>query len=202
MATLLKIGPADHGRPLTLEEFLTASSQEGYHYELIGGKLYVSPTPNPQENWAEMWLTSLLLMYARAHPEVINYVTTKCRVFVPGSEEVTAPEPDLGAYRDYPRDRGPHDLRWVEVSPLLVVEVLVEGNPDKDLNRNVELYRQVPSIREYWILDAREDAAHPTLLVYRRRDRRRWRKVLTVEPGATYTTDLLPGFALVLDTCT
>ena len=202
MTTLLKLGPADHGRPLTLEEFLTASGQEGYHYELIRGKLYVSPTPNPQENWAEEWLGTLLRFYAHGHPAIVNYISCKCKIIVPGAEEVTAPEPDLGAYRDYPRDRGPHDLRWEEVSPILVVEILVEGNPDKDLNRNVELYRQVPSIREYWILDAREDAALPTLLVYRRRDRRRWRKVLAVEPGATYTTDLLPGFSLVLDTRT
>jgi Uma2 family endonuclease len=199
MTTLLKIGPADHGRPLTLEEFLSAEGQEGFHYEIIGGKLYVSPMPNPSENWAEEWLGDLLRFYVRAHPGVINYVSSKARVFVPGAAEVTAPEPDLAAYHDYPRHRAPRDLRWEEVSPLLVVEILVEGDPDKDLNRNVELYRQVASIQEYWILDAREDAMLPALLVYRRRDRRRWRKVLTIEPGGVYSTDLLPGFNLTLD---
>jgi len=200
MATLLKLGPADHGRPLALEEFLSAEGQEGYRYELIGGKVSVSPTPNPPENWAEEWLGELLRGYARAHPHVVNYVSGKCRVFVPGAEEVTAPEPDLAAYHDFPRSRGPRDLRWDEVSPVLVVEVLVEGDPAKDLDRNVELYRQVPSIQEYWILDGRQSVAQPTLLVYRRRDRRRWRKLLRAEPGETYTTELLPGFSLPLDT--
>jgi Uma2 family endonuclease len=200
MTTLLKIGPADHGRPLTLEEFQSADGQEGFRYEIIGGKLYVSPMPNPSENWAEEWLGDWLRLYARAHSGVINYVSSKARVFVPGIAEVTAPEPDLAAYHNYPCDRAPRDLRWEEVSPLLVVEVLVGGDPDKDLNRNVELYRQVASIQEYWILDAREDATLPTLLVYRRRDRSRWRKVLTVEPASTYTTDLLPGFSLTLNT--
>jgi Uma2 family endonuclease len=57
----------------------------------------------------------------------------------------------------------------------------------------------VPSIKEYWILDAREDADFPTLLVYRRRGRR-WQEPITVGPNATYTTPLLPGFTLSLDT--
>ena len=202
MATLLKLGPADHGRPLSLEEFLAAEGQEGYHYELIGGKVYVSPTLNLPENWTEIWLMEMLSDYSRQHPEVTNYVTNKSRVFVPGAEEVTAPEPDLAAYHDFPRHRAPRDLRWDEVSPFLVVEVLAESDPDKDLDRNVELYRQVPSIQEYWIIDARRSAEQPTLLVYRRRDRRRWRKLLTVEPGEIYRTDLLPGFSLTLDTTT
>jgi Uma2 family endonuclease len=202
MATLLKLGPADHGRPLSLEEFLGAEGQEGYHYELIGGKLYVSPTPNLPENSAELWLMGLLRDYSRLHPEVINFVSNKGRVFVPGAEEPTAPVPDLAASHSFPRKRAPRDLHWKEVSPILVVEVLAESDPDKDLNRNVELYLQVPSIQEYWVVDARQSAEQPTLLVYRRRDRRRWRKLLTIEPGATYQTDLLPGFSLALDTTT
>jgi hypothetical protein len=32
---MLKLGPADHGRPMTLEEFETASALDGYQYELI-----------------------------------------------------------------------------------------------------------------------------------------------------------------------
>ena len=35
--TLIKIGPADHGRPISLEEFEHAKVQEGYLYELAGG---------------------------------------------------------------------------------------------------------------------------------------------------------------------
>ena len=194
MATLLKLGLADHGRPLALEEFLAAEGQEGYRYELIGGKVYVSPTPNPPENWAEEWLGELLHAYARAHPEVINYVSGKCRVFVPRAEEVTAPEPDLAAYHAFPRLRGPQGLRWDEVSPVLVVKVLVEGDPDKDLDRNVELYRQVPSLQEYWILDGRQSVTHPRLLVYRRRDRRRWRNSLLSKRERPIIPDCCPAF--------
>jgi hypothetical protein len=46
MKTVLVLGPADHGRPMTREEFDAARDQEGYHSELIEGKAYVSPLPN------------------------------------------------------------------------------------------------------------------------------------------------------------
>ena len=39
MATVLKIGPADHGRPMTLDEFQAGDYEEGYKYELIDGEL-------------------------------------------------------------------------------------------------------------------------------------------------------------------
>jgi hypothetical protein len=32
MATVLKIGPVDHGRPMTLEEFHASDYEEGYQY--------------------------------------------------------------------------------------------------------------------------------------------------------------------------
>ena len=44
MSTVVKrLEPADHGRPMIVEEFVAASTVEGYRYELIDGKLYVSP---------------------------------------------------------------------------------------------------------------------------------------------------------------
>ena len=83
------------------------------------------------------------------------------------------------------------------MSPVLVIEIASEDDPAKDFVRNVRLYRQVPSIREYWILDNREDADRPTMQVHRRVGRR-WR-VLNLAFGETYTTRLLPGFKLLLD---
>jgi Uma2 family endonuclease len=198
MATVTKIGPADHGRPMTLEEFLAGSYDEGYKYELIDGKLYVSPEPDLPQGLVERWLFRKLDRYSDEHPEVLNWVYSKTRVFVPGRRRVTCPEPDLAAYHDFPLDADYRDIRWQDVSPVLVVEVLSEGDPGKDLVRNVELYLQVPSIREYWILDSRDDPNHPSLLVYRRRGQR-WQRPLNVAPGETYTTRLLPGFELILD---
>ena len=46
MATIAtRIGPADHGRAMTLEEFREAEEEEGYRYELARGVLEVTEVP-------------------------------------------------------------------------------------------------------------------------------------------------------------
>jgi Uma2 family endonuclease len=199
MATVTKIGPADHDREMSLEEFLAGDYEEGYRYELIDGRLYVSPKPNQPEDWVNEWLLFKLKNSARRHPKVLKHATAGARVFVPGRGGVTNPEPDVAAYRRWP-NRNPRDIRWQDVSPILVVEVLSADDPDKDFVRNVALYREVPSIKEYWVLDARQDAVEPTMTVYRRRGQG-WR-IFEVGPGERHATPLLPGFKLRLNTRT
>ena len=80
-----------------------------------------------------------------------------------------------------------------------MVEILSEDNAEKDLVRNLQLYLEVPSIREYWIIDPRQDADRPGLTVYRRRGQR-WQRPIEVAPGETYTTPLLPGFTMCYTT--
>ncbi len=197
MATALKFGPADHGRKVSAEELQTAEYQEGYSYEIIDGRLYVSPLPNLPEDCIEKWLLFKLGVYSQTHRDVVNYVTDKARVFVPDREDLTVPEPDVALYRDFPFHLPRSERRWEDISPFLVAEIL-SSDADKDLVRNVELYLQVPSIREYWIIDSREDPDEPTMTVHRRHGRR-WRSPITVRFGQTYTTKLLPDFELVLN---
>jgi Uma2 family endonuclease len=196
MKTQVYLTPKDHGRPLSLEEFQHAGSQEGYHYELIDGKLEVSPLPNMPHDELRDWLRDKLYEYIRLHPEAINHVKAPARVFVPGRRATTAPEPDIAAYSDFPLDLPRAQRHWQDHSPALVAEILSEDNADKDLVRNLALYLEVPSIREYWIIDPRRDADHPSLTVHRRRGRR-WQNAIEVPAGATYTTRLLPGFQLI-----
>jgi Uma2 family endonuclease len=172
---------------------------EGYKYELIEGKVEVSPLPNLPHACLIDWLVEKLRTYAHDHPEVINKVKAPARVFVPGPTATTAPEPDIAAYRDFPLDRPLDERRWQDVSPALVVEILSEDTANKDLERNRDYYIQVPSIQEYWILDPRDSADQPTLTVYRRRGQR-WQKPIEVKAGDTYQpTRLLPDFELVVD---
>ncbi len=160
----------------------------------------MSPAPDARQGWLDVWLLRLrkLLAYSIVHPEVINHVAPKARVFLLDRVEETQPEPDVAAYKDYPIDLPVADMDWRDVSPVLVAEVLSPGDPAKDLERNVGLYLQVPSIREYRVLDSREDADHPALWVYRRRGDR-WQRPIEVGGGQTYATKLLPGFAGILD---
>ncbi|HEX5273575.1 MAG TPA: Uma2 family endonuclease, partial [Gemmataceae bacterium] len=144
------------------------------------------------------WVDGLLDEYRRAHPDSLNYISGKARVYVPGEEESTSPEPDLAGYRGFPLHLPLGELSWEDVSPVLVAEIVSDDNPDKGLVRNVELYLRVPSIREYWIIDPRQDPDRPTLRVYRRRGNR-WQRPIDLAAGETYRTPLLPGFVLVLD---
>lgn len=197
MATVSRLGPADHGLPMSLDEFMAGDYAEGFQYELIDGNLYVSPLPDAAQEYVERWLLHKLEAYAAAHPEVINYVTNKARVFIPNRRDVTNPEPDLAVYRDYPHHLPLGQIRWQDQRPFLVGEVLSPDDPEKDLVRNVELYLQVPSIKKYWLLDTRESPDEPSLRAHRRHGQR-WR-IIDLEYGDTYTTKLLPGFELFID---
>jgi Uma2 family endonuclease len=198
MRTQLYLTPRDRGRPLTLEEFEHADSREGFHYELIDGKLEVSPIPNLPHECIRDWLKDNLCDYMLLHPAILQEVKAPARVFVPRRRRTTAPEPDVAAYARFPHHLPIAQRRWQDVSPILVAEILSEGTVEKELVRNLHLYLRVPSIREYWILDPRADADQPTLLVYRRRGRR-WQRPITVPGGGTYATRLLPGFTLTLE---
>src|SRR5262249_56994477 len=138
--------PADHGRPITREEFEAAQGQEGFHYELIEGKVYVSPVPDLPHERIGNWLYDFLNDYSQAHLEVINYVSTHARVILPEQALPTNPEPDLAAYCGFPRDASLRDLSWDDISPILVIEIVSEDKPEKDLERNVDLYLHVPTI--------------------------------------------------------
>ena len=194
MSTRVTWGPAEHGQALSLDEFLAGDYEEGHRYELIEGRLYVTPAPNYSHEWIVEFIRELLLRYRRKRPDIVNLVSSGARVFVPGAAGITAPEPDLALYRGVPP--GPN-VDWRQISPLLVIEILGGDDEDKDLVRNVKLYHQVPSIGEYWVIDICEDPARPTMTVHRRRPRS-WQKI-EVAFGETYRTDLLPGFELLLD---
>jgi Uma2 family endonuclease len=199
MSTALKLGQEDHGRALTAEAFETAEFDSGHKYELIEGRLYVSPAPNYTHDFVHGWLFFLLKEYRNAHPEVINYVAGAPRVYLPEEPDETRPEPDLSAYAHLPLGIPPTEIRWRDHEPILAVEIVSPDDPEKDLVRNVRLYREVPSIREYWILDPRSgDGWHPSLLVYRR-GKRGWQRPIRIPGGGTYSTPLLPGFTLVLE---
>lgn len=197
MTMQLYLTPKDQGRALSLEEFEHAGGLEGYHYELIDGKLEVSPLPNLSHDFIRKWLERRLDHYSDHHPEIISHVQAPARVFVPERPATTTPEPDVAAYRDFPTDPSVDELNWEDFSPILVAEVLSADNADKDLIRNLDLYLQVPSIREYWILDPRTSANRPSLTVHRRRGRR-WQQPIAVAGGDVYTTRLLPEFQLDL----
>ena len=194
----LYISSRDHRRAVSLEEFERAKFEEGYKYEIIDGRVYVSHLPEYPHASIEIWLFLMLVAYVAANPTFANFAHTKARVFVRNRPKATCPEPDIAVYRDFPTHLPRRNVRWRDVSPILVVEIISPDSANKDLERNVKLYLEVSTIREYWIVDQRPDPDYPTLIVYRKRGKK-WQKPIIIAPGETYTTRLLPGFELKLD---
>ena len=198
-ARRLRLTPAWAGRDVSLDEFEHATGKDGWRYELIDGRIEASPNPELPHDLVAEWIRERLRAYRDAHREVINYVSSGSRVFIPGRREATCPQPDLAAFRGFP-SRWPSQMRrWQDVHPILVLEVLSEGYHKKDLVRNVALYREAPSVKEYWIFNPHDGGDHPTLLAYRKRGNRSWQQPIEVPFAGAYTTPLLPGFTLIVD---
>jgi Uma2 family endonuclease len=191
------LGPFDHGRPMTLAAFDRVECRGGWRAELIEGTVHMSPAPESPHDYVNKWLYDRLNEYYKASPAVLNYVSFRPRVFVPGRRKSTCPEPDVAAFDDYPYHLPLARRTWKAVSPLLVAEVLSE-DVDKDLKRNVVLYAKIPSIQEYWVVDPLAGDDDTFFRVFRRHGSG-WHKPVNLRFAETYTTKLLPGFRLVLD---
>lgn len=188
LTTTLQFGPADHGRVVNDEELELAEYEPGFEYEVIYGRLFVAPAPNADHDAFEKFILFQIYDYRKLRPDVVGYVTDRSRVFVPTELATTAPEPDLALFKQRPAD-------WRNITPFVVGEVLRGDDFNKDLFRNVSLYWDVPSIREYWVFDIRDDAARAKLIVYRRAVGD-WE--VSECTKAEYETPLLPGFKLQL----
>jgi Uma2 family endonuclease len=96
MKTRLHLTPKDHGRPLTIDELESAGGKGGYQYELIDGRLVISPLPNLPHDVIRDWVAGKLWDYFRTHRDIVNHLHAPARVHVPGRQAVTAPEPVYG----------------------------------------------------------------------------------------------------------
>ncbi len=148
MATIqTRIGPADHGRDMTLEEFREAEEEPGYRYELARGVLEVTEVPNDPHGQIVSNIQWSLYSYKSAHPDVIRRIGggSEFRLWVP--EMASGRNPDVAVvFRGTPKDgRGRR-------RPSLVVEVVSGGGEDRDYRAKREEY-WVFGVVEYWIVD-------------------------------------------------
>jgi Uma2 family endonuclease len=182
--TILRLGPADHGRPMTLEEFLEADNEEGFHYELARGVLEVTQVPNDPHGQIIWNIYSVLRDYAREHPGVIKRAggTGEFQLLMPGI--VSGRNPDVavvlnGTSKDG-RGRRP---------PSFVAEVVSPRGEERDYEIKREEYLLF-GIREYWIIDPM--IRRVTLLV---RDGDVW-AVTSKGDDETIHSVVLPGLAV------
>ena len=179
----LRIGPADHGRRLKLDEFIEAEFAEGWVYELARGVVEVTEVPGPWHGRIVDRLARMFIHYDEQHPGRINYRAggAECRMRLPGM--VSDRHPDQAIYLD-PEPSG-HKV-WTKWVPHIVVEVVSPGGEQRDFVAKPEEYPRV-GVREYWILDTEHQRMHAFV-----REGDTWEETIVPESGI-YHTVFLPG---------
>jgi len=193
MTVLSKIivGPSDHGRRMTLDDFDTAEGVEGRLYELSRGEVVVTDVPNPRHAELVLNLRKQLVAYQLLHPGVFHgvYGGAECKLLIEPTQSER--HPDLAVYKTpAPGDDSSVWSVWV---PELVVEIISPGSGQRDYVEKAEDYLLF-GVQEYWVIDATR-----SVITVHRRTRGRWQKQ-ELRAGHKYTTHLLPGFELVADT--
>jgi Uma2 family endonuclease len=184
------IGPSDHGRRMSLDEFDRAESREGYLYELSRGVITVVDVPTLRHLAQVNAVQRQVRVYDAANPGRIHTLAggSDCKILIAGlgSER----HPDLAIYLTPPPEEGEDVwLRWV---PEIVVEVVSPSSRQRDYEEKPEEYLRF-GITEYWIIDADERK-----MLVLRRSRGRWAE-RTIRPPDRYRTRLLPGFEFLTD---
>ncbi|MBX6316159.1 MAG: Uma2 family endonuclease [Isosphaeraceae bacterium] len=190
MATLAtpRIGPADHGREMTLDEFREAEEEPGYRYELAQGVLEVTEVPNDPHGEIVWRLIRALARYDQQHPGLIHRAggAGEFRLWLPG--RISGRNPDVAVVLrgtpKNPRGRRP---------PALVMEVVSEESEahQRDYHTKREEYLAY-GLFEYWIVDP--EARRVTVLL---RDGPIWVERVFVA-GQAAEGLVLPGFAVPL----
>jgi Uma2 family endonuclease len=178
-----RIGPADRGRRMTLDQFIKADFQEGWLYELARGVVEVTEVPGPWHGRIVDRTARMFIHYDERHPGVIKYRAGggECRIRLPGM--VSDRYPDQAIYLD-PEPPGPDVwARWV---PHIVIEVVSPRGKKRDLITKREEYLRA-GVHEYWILDPKKRQMHALV-----RHGDVWEETIVPASGV-YRTRFLPG---------
>jgi Uma2 family endonuclease len=184
--TAIIVGPQDHGRRMSLEDFDRAEAVGGHLYELSRGVITVSDVPGRKHLEQVHAINQQLYLYKAAHPEVIRMIAGggQCKVLAEAFESER--HPDIFIYKTQSPDS---DDIWSVWVPEIVIEVVSPSSEKRDYEEKPPEYLAF-GVSEYWIFD--EAKQQVTVL---QRAGGRWRTgVLTA--ADTIKTRLLPGFEL------
>lgn len=190
------LGAEDNLRRVSLSDYESAEFEEGLRYELIGGVLHVSPSPEPNHQDLVVAVMDLLRSHVDGSGrQLFRHVVHDPRLFVKDSEEDAAvPQPDLAGYLEYPQ-KPVRDYRGL--MPVLVVEIVSPGGKHKDYVRNVEIYART-AILEYWVIDPTRNAARPSMAVFRRNNPDEEFARTDIAAGRVYECERWPGLRVDL----
>lgn len=162
---------------------LDSMPEDGNHYELIEGELFVSRAPSLMHQGIVVDLLFVFTQYLRENP--IGSVWPGPGVIFSDFSGVI---PDV-IYISNERQKEIATGARVSGAPDLIIEILSPGaeNERRDRHAKRQLYRKY-GVKEYWIVDPEKRA----IQVYRTS---KLRLVATLGLRDEITTPLLPGFS-------
>jgi len=151
-----RLGPADHGRALSPDEFQDADGEPGYLYELARGVVEVVEVPGDAHAQIVDNLHEALSADRRRHPGRILRIGHGSDVRLTIPEVGSDRHPDLAVtFADAPRD--PRGRRL----PGLVIEVVSPGAEARERDFVAKRADYLAAgVGEYWIVDPESRTVH------------------------------------------
>ena len=161
---------------------------DGFRYEVLNGKLYLTPPPTIAHQNAISELGTRMHGFARQANLGIVLLSP---VGVQLPSQPVPVQPDLVFIRADRRDILGEN--YVEGAPDLVVEVLSPSNWLYDRREKLLAYQQA-GVPEYWIVDPRARTVEVLVL-----EQGKYTLVNEFGSGETATSQALPGFEIAVD---
>ncbi len=149
VAAPVRIGPVDHGRSMTLDEFLEAEVEEGFRYELARGALEVTQVPGEDHGHVVWNLYRLIAEYDRVKPGVVRRCGggAEYQLLLPGMVSGRNPDVAVTLQNTAPDRRGHRP-------PALAIEIVSEGSEARERDYVTKRAEYLAyGLREYWIVD-------------------------------------------------
>src|SRR5438309_162581 len=129
LKTAVEIGPHDHGRRMSLDEFDLAEVQPGYIYELSRGVIIVSDVPKLRHLGQVQAARLQFFSYQSRYPKRIQYVagSGECKLLIGAFESER--HPDLTIYKTKPLNQKRIWSTWI---PEIAIEIISPGSEERD----------------------------------------------------------------------
>ena len=135
--TIVKIGPMDDGRQMSLDDFDEAEVQPGFHYELSRGIITVSDVPDLKHFAMVNEVRRQLGRYDLEHPVKIFGIAGSGECKIPLREYQSERHPDLAVYMTPPPGEGSIWGMWI---PEIVVEIISARSRHRDYEEKPDEY--------------------------------------------------------------